>query len=312
MNQNDEKGHVLQFGVFPNCNGSCDFCLREERIPYSKEKQLWMIENIKKNISIVDWKEKFKFGISLLGGELFYTKDRDIQNAILNLIDCVIEKILKISPSARFSTVTNGNYDPTFLYQCIDKVINSVDVKAVDVNFSYDLKYRFKDEESRLRVLKNINDFHNKYDYKVGVQMILTQYVIDMWKNGKFDVNEFIDKNIPGNMLCFLYPHKVNTGILLKDFQFNRNDFFAFVSYLKSVNDEVYLSFLQSTKNSAIFKYTGLKERGALGPYEEPKLSDGKEIINKKCGHSILYQCYADSDKCMLCDLETLDEEAYL
>ena len=35
----------------------------------------------------------------------------------------------------------------------------------------------------------------------------------------------------------------------------------------------------------------------------EPKLSDGKEIINPNCNHSVLYQCYKDSDKCILCDI---------
>lgn len=312
MNNTKETGNMLQYGVFPNCNGSCDFCLREERIPYSKQKQLWMIENIKENIDAVDWKDKFKFGVSLLGGELFYTTDQDLQNSILSLIDVVIEKVLKQSPHARFSTVTNGNYDPTFLYKCIDKIVKEVGIQAVDVNFSYDLKYRFKTEEARLRVLKNINDFHKRYEYKVGVQMILTQYVIDMWKENKFDVNDFIEKNIPENILCFLYPHKIATGITLDDFQFNRKDLLKFVRYLKMANHEVYVSFLQSVKNSATFKYTGLKERGALGSHEEPKLSDGKEIINERCGHSTLYQCYSDCDKCMLCDLQMLDEEAYL
>lgn len=312
MNEIRNEGHVLQFGVFPNCNGSCDFCLREERIPYNKEKQLWMIENIKKNITVIDWKDKFKFGISLLGGELFYTTDVDIQNSILSLIDCIIEKILKVSDVARFSTVTNGNYNPDFLYKCVDKIIKNVGIQAIDVNFSYDIKYRFKNEESRLRVLKNINDFHKKYNYNVGVQMILTQYLIDMWKNDQFEVNKFIEENIPGNMICFLYPHKINTGIILKDFQFKRNDLLEFVKYLKSANYDIYMSFLQSVKNSATFKYTGLKERGVLGPYEEPKLTDGKEIINDHCGHSTLYQCYADCDNCMLCDLQLLDEEAYL
>ena len=65
----------------------------------------------------------------------------------------------------------------------------------------------------------------------------------------------------------------------------------------KSNNYNVYLSFLQSTKNSCVFKYTGLKERTSGNYTEEPKLTDGKEIINDKCGHSMLYKCYTDSDK---------------
>ena len=53
-------------------------------------------------------------------------------------------------------------------------------------------------------------------------------------------------------------------------------------------------------------KYTGLyiDEKGITHP--EPVLSDGKEIINNKCGHSALYQCYTDSDKCILCDLNNI------
>ena len=83
------------------------------------------------------------------------------------------------------------------------------------------------------------------------------------------------------------------------------------MQYLKSANYKIYLSFLQSSKNSCIFKYTGLKDRG-LDCTEEPKLTDGKEIINGKCGHSMLYKCYADNDMCMLCDLNNMDCEGYL
>lgn len=141
--------------------------------------------------------------------------------------------------------------------------------------------------------------------------MILTQYVINQWKEGKFDIKNFIDNNIPGNQLCFLYPHPVQTGIKLDDFNFNRKDFLQFLLYLKSSYPLVYYSFLHSTKNSATYKYTGLHDRGREDAKEEPVLSDGKEILNK-CRHSVLYKCYTDSDKCMLCDLYSLDKGVYL
>lgn len=305
---------MVQYACWSNCCNACDFCLRKERIPYSKEKQLWMLDKIKKNLDYVDWKDKFSYGISLLGGELYFITDEELQNSFLELIDLIIEKVLKVSnnPNCRYSTVTNGMYDPTFLYKVIDKIVESVGIQYVDLNFSYDLKYRFHDEEKRLQVLKNINDFHKRYDYCCGVQMILTQYVINLWKEGKFDVNKFMKEEIPGNQLCFLYPHPIQTGIKLNDFNFKRADFLQFMRYLKSANDTVYMSFLQSTKNSCTFKYTGVKERTSNDYTEEPKLTDGKEIINDKCGHSMLYSCYADSDKCVLCDLEQLDNEAYL
>lgn len=310
----DNKQNMVQFGVWSNCCNACDFCLREERIPYSKEKQLYYLDMIKKNIEYIDWKDKFSYGISLLGGELYYITDKDLQKSFLELIDVIIEKILKVSPNpeCKYSTVTNGLYDPTFLYQVIDKIVKEVGLKAIDVNFSYDLKYRFKSEEDRLKVLKNINDFHKRYNYNVGVQMIMTQYVINEWKAGRFDVNKFMEEEIPGNYLTFLYPHPIRTGKKLDDFNFNRTDFLDFIQYLKDKCYNVYLSFLHSTKNSGTFKYTGLQNRIHPTVNAQPVLSDGKEIINQECGHSIIYKCYSDCDDCVLCDLKNFDEEVYL
>ena len=310
----DNKQNMVQFGVWSNCCNACDFCLREERIPYSKEKQLYYLDMIKKNIEYIDWKDKFSYGISLLGGELYYITDKDLQKSFLELIDVIIEKILKVSPNpeCKYSTVTNGLYDPTFLYQVIDKIVKEVGLKAIDVNFSYDLKYRFKSEEDRLKVLKNINDFHKRYNYNVGVQMIMTQYVINEWKAGRFDVNKFMEEEIPGNYLTFLYPHPIRTGKKLDDFNFNRTDFLDFIQYLKDECYNVYLSFLHSTKNSGTFKYTGLQNRVYPSVDAQPVLSDGKEIINENCGHSIIYKCYSDCDDCVLCDLKEFDEEVYI
>jgi len=53
--------------------------------------------------------------------------------------------------------VTNGLYDPKFLYRVIDKIKDAVGIGMVDLNFSYDLKHRFDSEEKRLLCLKNIN-----------------------------------------------------------------------------------------------------------------------------------------------------------
>ena len=68
------------------------------------------------------------------------------------LIDDIIEKVLKVSsnPECKFSSVTNGIYEPTFLFKVIDKINKAVGMSKVDLNFSYDLKYRYKSEEDRL------------------------------------------------------------------------------------------------------------------------------------------------------------------
>lgn len=305
-------GNMVQYAIWPNCCNNCDFCLRRERIPYSKEKQLLVLRRTRKNLDYIDWKDKFSDGISLLGGELYYITDEELQEEFLLLIDDIIEKVLKVSPNpnVKYSTVTNGIYNPEFLYKVIDKIVDKVGIQAVDLNFSYDIKYRYKNEETRQLVLKNINEFHDRYGYGVGVQMILTQYIIDMWRNGEFEVNEFIEKYIPGNNLCFLYPHPIKTGIEINDFNFKRKDLLEFLQYLRAANYFVYLSFLLSVMNSCSYKYTGLKDRGIIDFKEQPQYTDGKELL-AECGHSVLYRCYTDSDNCMLCDLMTLDEDAF-
>ena len=304
---------MVQYGIWPNCCNKCEFCLIKEEFLLTKEQQLDTIEKIIENISYIDWENEFSYGISLLGGELYYIKDKELQDKILELIDVIIEKILKVSknPDCRYSTVTNGIYDPEFLYRVIDKIVNAVGIGKVDMNFSYDLDFRFKNEDDAKLVLKNINDFHKRYNYRVGVQMIMTQKLINRWKFGNFDVNEFIEKNIPGNNLCFLYPHPIYRGNRnLKDFYFNRKDFINFVEYLKRENYDVFLSFINSTKNSAIFKYTGYTSYSDKfnSVDNQPKLLDGKEEL-QQCGHSILYKCYSDCDKCMMCDINELYEE---
>lgn len=301
--------YMVQYGVWSNCCNDCDFCLRLWRTPLSKAEMLHQLDMIKQNIDYIDWKNKFSYGISLLGGEMYHITDPELQESFLELIDIIIEKILKVSPNpdVKYSTVTNGLYDPTFLFKVIDKIVNAVGKKAIDVNFSYDLKYRFHTEERRKLCLENINKFHERYNYNIGVQMILTQYLIDMVKNGEFSITEFLDKEIPGNTLTFLYPHPVNTGLDLSDFNFKRSDFLNFMLYLSQNYPLIYKNFCTSTHNSAIFKYTGFFNKNSDDVTQQPLLTDGKQLINEKCGHSILYQCYSDSDACIVCDLDNLN-----
>ena len=311
------KNKMVQYGVWPNCCNNCDFCLRLNRVPYTKDQQIMWLKNISNNIDHIDWQNEYSYGISLLGGELYYVTDLDIQNEFLKLIDKIIQKILKPSKNkyCKYSTVTNGLYDPKFLYKVVDKIVEATSIERVDLNFSFDFKYRFKSIDDQKLVLHNINEFHDKYNYVVGVQMILTQYLIDMWRHKEFNINQFIDQYIPGNNLCFLYPHVIHTGKKLDDFNFKRHDFLDFLHYMKNENYIVYMSFMNSTKNSAVFKYTGYKTRLLnkidTNYSQQPVLSDGKELINEKCGHSLLYRCYADCDKCMMCDLVNIDGDIF-
>lgn len=302
------KTNMVQYGIWSNCSNKCDFCLIEKHYYRNSKQMIDYLQEVIDNVKKQDWKNKFSDGISLLGGELYFITDSDVQDKFMELIDTIIDYVLLVSPNpnCKYSTVTNGIYEPSFLYKVIDRIIERAGIRFVDVNFSYDLKYRFHNEESRKQCLQNIIAFHKRYNYRIGVQMILTQYLIDKFNSGEFSIEKWQNEIAPGSILEFLYPHKIHTGCVLEDFNFKRNDFIRFMRKLHQENPENFYNFVSSVRHSSVFKYTGLyiDENGIT--HSEPILSDGKEIINPVCNHSALYQCYSDSDKCMLCDLNNI------
>lgn len=307
---------MVQYKIWDNCNGNCQFCLIDHKQFLSKDEQLASIDLIRKNISYIDWVNEFNRGISILGGEVYNITDLDIQNAYYELLEDIIEKILIPNHTlynnrlCKYSTVTNGNYDPSFLFKCIDKIITSVDIDAIDINFSYDIKYRYPNKETEDRVLNNISLFQKVYpNYKLGVQSICAQYLIDEILNNNF-LEKWYDKN-PNTFFNLLYPHKYHTGIELYDFFPKRSDIFRLLTYLQKNNyEDTLLHFHASVQNSAIFKYTGLYDKDKIFKNtdfkQQPILSREKTNINPSCGHSTLYKCYSDCDNCILCDMNML------
>lgn len=313
---------MCQCGLFNNCNGSCSFCLIKDKnsmtLPEIYEEERKAIENIKYISTLKNnWTNFFSDGISILGGEIYYITDSKYKELFMELIDTVIEYVLKVSPNprCRYSTVTNGFYDPeNLLFPVIDKIRDEVGLGYVDVNFSYDFSYRFKDKRQEEKVRDTITRFHERYNYCAGIQMILTQEVINKFLYEGWRPSKWIEETLPGNQITFLYPHPIYRGNNytgsknLDNFNFSRESFLKFVRLLKEEEPLIYESFISSCKNSAVFKYTMLYNKGEYGDScQVPFLSDGKEIINQHCNHSTLYQCYSDSDKCMMCDLEALD-----
>lgn len=305
---------MVQYGLWPNCTNSCDFCLLLDKNYKTVDERLHMLSAIKKNIQFVDWKNKFSNGISLLGGEIYYTESEKIKESFLDLIQNIIDIIIKPNKYTVYSTVTNGIYDSTILLEpTLDLFKKNQVIDQVDINFSWDLKYRFHDNISLQKMIKNVNMVYEKYNLIPTVQTCLTQYLIDAHLENRFNLKEYQKKYFPNTRLALLYPHKINTGKEVPDFFFTRNSLFKFIKYLKNNNQHVLIQHLiQSVINSSQFKYTGLWIRDDIYKGNELKkeIEQAPTLENKQnlteCGHSDMYRCYTDSDKCMLCDLLTV------
>jgi len=303
---------MVQYGLWPNCTNNCDFCLLDDRQYKTVKERLHILNITKENILIVDWKNKFSNGISLLGGEVFYTESPEVKESFLDLIKLIINKILKPNKTTVLSIVSNGIYDPNILLIPTLELLKKENlIDRFNLNFSYDVKYRFHTEEARLQCISNINLVYDQYNLIPCVQTCLTQYLIDMLINNEFNIFEFKEKHFPNSILTFLYPHKIKTGKVLNDFFFTRASLFKFITWMKANNYTRELeSFINSVINSSQFKYTGLWDRSEIQDWNETdrEMIEQQPTLERKqiltdCGHSQLYRCYADSDKCMLCDL---------
>ena len=306
---------MVQYSVWQNCNNKCKFCLLREKIFINKEQQLQVLDKIKENLHHVDWINEFNRGVSLLGGELYFVTDKDVQDKILELIEEIVKVVVKPNHElknyyCKYSTVTNGMYDPEFLFRCVDKVVEEVGLVGLDINFSYDIKYRYPSEERRLQALSTIKAFEARYpEYRLNVQTICAEYLIQEILHNNF--LEDWKKEHPNGFISLLYPHPPHTGEVLPDFFPKRDSMLRLIEYLQNHSHfEVLERFLSSVTNSSIFKYTGLQDKGLdYIPHDvtqAPILSKDKVELNPRCGHSTLYQCYSDSDSCLLCDINTI------
>ena len=300
----------VQYGIWPNCCNACDFCLNLREAFYGVEEQINMIKNVRHNIRLLDWKNTYYHGISLLGGELYFVKDKGIQEEFLGLIDDIIELVVckENGPYCKYSTVTNGLYDPEFLFKVLDKFEEKGLMSAVDLNFSYDLKYRFKTEERKKLCEDNIVKTVERYsDLKVNVQMILTQHLINEYNKNKNILKE-LEEKLHIESINLLFPHKHNTGKTLVDFYLRRGDFLQFLYELNATDHKKVRQFVDSIVNVDDNALIGLYRRDKIEKNEInidqlPMKEDNKTVINPKCGHSTLYQCYEDSNKCLFCDI---------
>ena len=113
---------------------------------------------------------------------------------------------------------------------------------------------------------------------------------------------EFRGKTKDNEWIYGYYHKETSTSLALQEYGIGKID----THYIHAVIN--HLLFKVEVVGETIGQYTGLKDREENDETESPCLSDGKEIINDKCGHSVLYKCYTDCDKCMLCDLSMIEK----
>ena len=276
----------IQLILWKDCNNDCSFCSQK-----TSRDNLTHEDRKKRLIQTTDWIRGMQFNndkFGLIGGELFCYDGLDDEwaQAASAINDASLECLYLTS------NLIGSTHN-------IIKFIKNIKI-PVTVCTSYDTKGRFKDDAMKYAWQENIVKIQ-KTKASICCTSLMTQEFIE-------------DKTpMPGGMYHNLQEPIVSCEWYYDDTLKNR-------SYHKNLCDNAPVNLM----NRADFLNWAVKHRDYIEHYhnyasthsEELYEFDGDRIINKyhnrmsmniaPCGHQYSARCYADSDRCIQCDVEAL------
>lgn len=265
----------MQIRLWNDCINGCAFCSIKNK---NKTKISDKIIRLNKLKNIKDDK------IGLIGGEFFEGQLKGCEREWLSMIASLQCNFLSIS--------ANLIREPYLLKETLS-IRNDILICT-----SYDTVGRFSDEYQKEIWLNRVKSLNN-----VFCTIIPTQDIIN---------DTFIDKIPCGINLC--EPHlgiswyrKVNKcnyhDTLIKENKiFNlpkRHDLLIWISKHPKI-----LSLMKNYKSTHFNDIYTFNKRNDLIPEEFHRFEDNN--FTASCGHQYFSRCYADSDRCLMCDLEEM------
>ena len=216
---------MIQYNLWNTCKNNCTFCFNKDR-----KKDVNKIDNIKHILELLDLEEVKNYDtIAIIGGEIFdFKMDEELRKVFYELINKIV------NTNKNIYVMTNLIYDRKLeLDEFIKYLAEKKVLEKLQICTSYDLKGRFKTEES-LRLFNNNFNYLKKKNIKLHIEMILTDILIKSILDNSFDLKSF--KLLYTDNIDFIAPHCGCYGKTTKDFT-DDNEFFT--------TRETFLKFLQ-------------------------------------------------------------------
>lgn len=305
----------MQFELWKQCNNRCKFCYLAEESIFVPEKV--KLENLRKVGLIIDeyfntHSEQIK-AVGFLGGEFFQGQmDTD---AIKHDFYELCKKCFKLIDEDRirdfwcYCTLTIGDQKDLYkLVDLFDSLVKDKEKHHFWIQVSYDTEGRFNQPGK----LENWN-YHmlnlQKFPFiRFNVTSIMTEDFLQKVLSGELDLAKFQEKyknhfflkqgNIIGDMTKEQIVEKFPW------FFPKRKTYLDFLHKLKKENPILFDELLNISFRSD-FMYNSLENQDerTLTPYVRDKETWEESGMDPlKCGHMQMYQYYADSDACCLCD----------
>lgn len=280
---------VYEFLLWDNCNNNCTFCHQrnDPRIfDVDEQKQI-----LYKTLRFIKDESRFISGshVLLVGGELFHSLK------LFHTYQIFFDQLIGLM---RKGTIDLLYVNTNLLYKdldCLQMLLDFIDFYGFEDRLkfttSYDLKYRFKNEEEHRLFLNNFLTINKTYpDIKTVTNMILTDYACDCISNNWFNFRHFMETY--KTYINFI-PFIINNPELGA----NREKIFKTLKY---IDDRLYGDYLP--KYIANFD---LPQEKKLFSYKNGNF-EYCSCENNTCGHSINFTKYSDKGSCFVCDLKEI------
>ena len=324
---------IQQYELWQTCNNNCEFCFNKELawnlVPKQQEKALQAVLNDLDNVVA---KHNGDLSIELIGGE-FFQGQLSTQNVrdlffsvIYKLKDLADKKLIK--QVVLFVTLTIG--DQKDLFKTLDILTeNKQEQFEVWVSTSYDTRGRFNTQQKLDNWEKNMLLLAGRNDILRNTTIIFTQDFVEKVLSGWLNLKDFIMKYKTTVFFKHPMPGLINTMTKEKLGIANLSEQEVYKIAKKECLKS--MPWFLPKRSDAIQVMFKLSELGLLSKFMDLDLradnlfrqynentgwdktirDKGQNIESfdeevSSCGHLIPYRCYADSDKCIICDKENI------
>lgn len=299
----------LQFELWRECNNLCKMCfLGIENRTTPKETKIQSLKD-----AIRDSKNFKGDVIAAIGGEFFQgqIEDQEVHDLFYEFVELIISKLNSEEIEGAWITATLTDKTPKHLIEFLDFIKNTWNGKGMFfICTSYDTIGRFHTKEKEENWKENVK-LIKKTDPRINLNttMILTNDLIKHYLNNKISFLEFTTEYQTGLMIK--HPNAgpygkdlVKMEKALPGFVPEYKNTIRFFNKLKLQEPFVFYNCVFNVNKRAdecVKRYNSGESyhdhRDKLGINE---YIDYEDVL--PCGHSELYKCYKDSDRCMMCD----------
>jgi len=290
---------IYEFLVWDNCNNNCQFCFQRENPRLFKHNMREHILN--EVLSFID-SDKFKKGSHILicGGEIF-DKPSDFK-ILYDFFSQIIDRMNKGTIDLLYLN-TNLIYENiSGLFDVLDMIKENNLFERLRFTTSYDLEGRFSDKPMPNThhlpeevMLDNLVSIKNEYpDIQIVTNTILTKPVCEAIINEKYNLKQWMEKY---HCWVNLVPYIVYD----KKLSASREEI---IKALYKINEQ---------NNGYLKRYIlnfDLSQDKLLYMFKDGEFRFCSCAIDK-CGHSVNFKKYSNTNSCYVCDLKEFFKGEY-